>query len=206
MTEKTVLMPVNIDNKHWILLAILADEKTIVYMDPLGNYDENIVGKMMNFLQLWSFLSNNGKLDQTEWQVVNAATSPMFPTQTDYTSCGIYVCLYIRQIIKEIQMHSSCYQNESSLRKYLLFEILQICYFDHNQQFGLKEVMQNERLDNFVLPILSADLSTLGAQYNRHKVFLKDLIFFSTKMMINFGSAYLTPESVCKIEQYLRCK
>ncbi|CAC5366776.1 unnamed protein product [Mytilus coruscus] len=37
MTEKTVLMPVNIDNKHWILLAILADEKTIVYMDPLDN-------------------------------------------------------------------------------------------------------------------------------------------------------------------------
>ncbi|CAC5377362.1 USP22_27_51 [Mytilus coruscus] len=120
MTEKTVLMPVNIDNKHWILLAILADEKTIVYMDPLGNYDENIVGKVMNFLQLWSFLSNSRKLDQTEWQVVNAATSPMFPTQTDYTSCDhdsaslntvlytnlSYGSIYVRDVlVKEVMVH-----------------------------------------------------------------------------------------------------
>ena len=38
MEKSCLLIPVNIDDQHWVLLSILPTEKRIVYMDPLGKY------------------------------------------------------------------------------------------------------------------------------------------------------------------------
>ena len=144
------------------------------------------------------------KLEVKEWQVIDASLWPEFPKQSDYSSCGIFVCLYIRQILMKKQLNQSSLGQDQSIRKFIANEVLQVCYFGQRQDFGLKEVMLMKDLDEIIVPIISADETSVGPkQFARHQSFLKDPLNFGNEMFVNFGREFVTEKTVTQIESYL---
>ena len=117
---------------------------------------------------------------------------PEVPKQSDSSSCGIYVCLYIRQIITQCLVKSSSLQDQQ-LRKFISHEVLTICFFDQLQPFGLKEIMLCEDLDDFIHQILIADKNSKGPQFLRHQIFLCDPLAFT--LLIHFGKDFFSEET-----------
>lgn len=55
-----VLIPVNIHTRHSVLIVLSMKKNCIVYLDPFGGFDDEIISKILQFLRIQIFL-NTGK-------------------------------------------------------------------------------------------------------------------------------------------------
>lgn len=154
---------------------------------------------------MYVYMTTQSKLKEDEWQL-HIPSKSCIPLQPDGSSCGVYVCLYIRQIITQTELHFDFWKEEMTLRQYMLWEILEFGYFNQKQEFGIKEAMFSNELDIFVHEMLSADTNSVGPQFERHQQFLDDPLVFSTKMFVNFGGEYFSPDTVAHLQKYLHDK
>lgn len=115
--HKHLCLPINISNKHWIMLEILIEQKKIIIKDSLGNKNEDIIdiillfffcenknidedwklnlAKSVNFkesLEKWGELTQFQNFKKS-WKVQYRFSSTNYP-QKDSHSCGLYTCLF----------------------------------------------------------------------------------------------------------------
>ena len=77
----TAFCPVNINNRHWILLALCSLMKSIKVYDPQGNEHPSVIRKYKIFL------------GDSAWQVSYPRGSSGL-RQSNCFDCGVFVCLY----------------------------------------------------------------------------------------------------------------
>lgn len=88
-----ILVPVNIDNAHWVLVAIDVRDRSLHYYDSLRGEDR---ASVMPLLQRWlqDEVSTRLGADVAEqWGIQNwpTVTESSWPLQTDGGSCGVFV-------------------------------------------------------------------------------------------------------------------
>ena len=91
-----ILIPINVNNSHWIALMVSMVDKSIQLYDPVG---ENSNAQLY-FDQILRFLNNehfNKKgmslPDTSKWRLV--LQDPQLPTQPNGYDCGVYISAFI---------------------------------------------------------------------------------------------------------------
>lgn len=202
--KKYVLIPINVQNSHWILIVLSLKDRCIVYLDPQGGFYDEIMAKMLHFLRIQLFFHTGKKMDFEEWIVKEAALSESFPKQNDCESCGVYVCLYATLILKRAALDRKIYGQDYTIRQLVLLELLQRTFFQQKQPFGLKEILLYKNLDETVLSIASADENSVGESLKRHKTFLKNPSYYYCQYLVNFGGDYYAAETIDDATRYLK--
>jgi len=95
----TFVIPININNNHWIVATMILSKKMIILIDPqkIFNHqscDEDLMGKL---LHLWCFLPGNVSMVGNKQPDIRTFTQ--HPLQLDSYSCGVHVCLIAKCIM-----------------------------------------------------------------------------------------------------------
>lgn len=94
-----VFLPVNIENRHWILIVIDFANNIMYYCDPLGNRTSVTIFQVLRYIS-YDTLVNLGKIKHvSDWKICYYCESKYFPKQTDGSSCGIYICEIAKAIL-----------------------------------------------------------------------------------------------------------
>ncbi|KAL6598057.1 hypothetical protein ACP70R_046478 [Stipagrostis hirtigluma subsp. patula] len=93
-----VLMPMCINDDHWILVAINAKQQTIQILNSLGNTDTQLLRLTLTGLE--SYLQEAAKQIRSKWKDLRVASWPFeqvqCPQQTDTSSCGLFMLMFMR--------------------------------------------------------------------------------------------------------------
>ncbi|KAG0144488.1 hypothetical protein CROQUDRAFT_659921 [Cronartium quercuum f. sp. fusiforme G11] len=87
-----VLIPVNVDNAHWICVAINIRKKRFEVYDSLGARHESILNNLRAYLATEHLQRKKFELDLAKW--INY-DHPNVPTQKNQYDCGVFVCMYM---------------------------------------------------------------------------------------------------------------
>lgn len=91
LSKELLLVPVNVGNEHWVLLAADLKRKRISCYDSLGGRHKKKVGQLRAYLA--SELRARGKDASLEgW--VDEPTVRGIPQQTNGVDCGVFVCKF----------------------------------------------------------------------------------------------------------------
>lgn len=83
------------DNSHWTLYIIDQRRKVFVYVDPLGNEEQDAI-KLTAQFNTWSRLWD---LNQTvKWCGPYAALTPEHDQQRDATTCGLWCLVFLKRM------------------------------------------------------------------------------------------------------------
>ncbi|CAC5390125.1 unnamed protein product [Mytilus coruscus] len=200
LNNDLIFVPANVDSNHWVLIVIKPKERYIYYLDPLGKDPNHDVLDL-----LCKFLNNQILLEHYEshltvWKVENLMNNGIFPSQTDSTSCGPLICLYVKMILEDrrlMEYHVSPVQ----IRQYIFKEVIKVYKNDLNTDlsFGLKNIIFTEDLDAVVYNIV------MGKHVcnDLHNNFLKNPCTMKRQDLIGFADEYLSPDVYYLIQTYL---
>ncbi|KAL6638253.1 hypothetical protein ACP70R_025825 [Stipagrostis hirtigluma subsp. patula] len=93
-----VLMPMCINDNHWILVAINAKQQTIQILNSLGSTDTQLLRLTLTGLE--SYLQEAANQIGSKWKDLRVASWPFeqvqCPQQTDTSSCGLFMLMFMR--------------------------------------------------------------------------------------------------------------
>ncbi|MES9881337.1 MAG: Ulp1 family isopeptidase [Sedimenticola sp.] len=203
-SQSDVILPINIENEHWILCIINIKSLTVFYIDSLGKFDRKIAQKIAGYLAYEHYVYLQKPLDTSLLKFVLVANAKDFRMQTDAMSCGIYVCLYARCYIHKCIPDSSKTTNIAEYRCTFLNELLQSYYFQAApEKITLKDIILCEGMETHLKNIMCSSKQSLLMQYVRHKGFLRNLRQREEKTMFGFASDLLGKEQEYVINMYL---
>ncbi|KAJ7762442.1 hypothetical protein B0H14DRAFT_2539996 [Mycena olivaceomarginata] len=117
--KDTVLIPINIENVHWIIAALSFRLKRVEIHDS-AHWDHSTVFLLLReYLALEHQKKHNISLDLTEWQDFTAPT----PTQTNSYDCGVFACRIIFYLARSAQSFPFVQDDMSDLRERTVLEI-----------------------------------------------------------------------------------
>ncbi len=97
-----ILIPVNVENNHWILLILDIVRKRIYYFDSFGHVYDSILCQMWRYLEFQHLLkygSKNTAMMKPQWKIVFCHEMDNFPLQGDGTSCGVRCCMMAKAYV-----------------------------------------------------------------------------------------------------------
>lgn len=86
-----LILPVNLENKHWALVVVYIAERKLEYLDSLG-YDGNII--MSNICRYLDDHARDMKLEVLDAFKWERASNKHIPMQKDDFNCGIFALAY----------------------------------------------------------------------------------------------------------------
>ncbi|ORY22909.1 hypothetical protein BCR39DRAFT_369047 [Naematelia encephala] len=93
-SRSVILLPINVDNAHWVAAAIYPQLKTVVYYDPLlvgvVKHPPSVIINVYDFLDAETSARGSGQLHLADWKTVVLAEAPH---QVNGSDCGVYVLL-----------------------------------------------------------------------------------------------------------------
>jgi Ulp1 family protease len=106
-----VYCPVNINNRHWILLILRRLTSKIEVYDPQGNEHPDVIRKYKIFLGL-------------AWQVSypELVRFQRFPRQSNGFDCGVFVCLYASYLMSN-KTFDFTQSDLPAMRKWMAYRI-----------------------------------------------------------------------------------
>lgn len=121
---KMLLMPVNVENTHWVLFVVNMKRNILVILDP----QNKLSGYKKKTTQIATAVT--AYID-TQRAALNCLREPMtigqfndIPAQTNGYDCGMYVLMYINEILAGAALHPVKIQKEiDKQRKAMLKEI-----------------------------------------------------------------------------------
>ena len=107
----TVYCPVNINNRHWILLILRRLTSKIEVYDPQGNEHPDVIRKNKIFLG-------------PAWQVSypELVRFQRFPRQSNGFDCGVFVCLYASYLMSN-KTFDFTQSDLPAMRKWMAYRI-----------------------------------------------------------------------------------
>ncbi|KAJ8028393.1 Ubiquitin-like-specific protease 1 [Holothuria leucospilota] len=112
-----LFMPINVNNNHWVLLAVDVRRRTISVLDSLHR-DNNIwIERWMAYMLLRAETTNElaGPWETREW---------LSARQEDGSSCGPFVLLNALAITRRIDPAKLTHQHALAMRSYVLSILL----------------------------------------------------------------------------------
>ncbi|CAC5397741.1 unnamed protein product [Mytilus coruscus] len=155
LNNDLIFVPANVDSNHWVLIVFKPKERYIYYLDPLGkDPNHDVMDRLCKFLNN-QILLEHFESHLTVWKVENLINNGIFPSQTDSTSCGPLICLYVKMILEDrrlMEYHVSPVQ----IRQYIFKEVIKVYKNDLNTEFlfGLKNSIKLLRIWMQLSPIL----------------------------------------------------
>ena len=207
-SKPSVLVPVNIDDSHWILVIISIQENLVFYIDPLGKFDRKVAKRLDSYLAFEYYRYHHAALDTSKLKFILLADAKDFPKQRDQTSCGIYVCLFAKCFFKMCLPISSC-TDMKSYRQDLAMEIVQCHYLDvPNDKFTLKDVLLCDDVEDKIKAIMTHSMEEEKEHsqlpyYERHQTFIQNPVALSRKTLVGFGDQLVSDEQSQVIKEYL---
>jgi hypothetical protein len=148
-----VLIPVNINNKHWILYVFAACEKVIYFCDSLnGTYLQHDC-QIVRYISVEYFRKFGSIMPLTYLRFCNYASANGFPLQTDNNSCGPYVCMMAKAIVYNMQFRFSSLEARQTiadeLRNSTLYvpsfdRVIKLCKFSHAPILSIQQHIPSE--------------------------------------------------------------
>ncbi len=93
---KHVIVPINIDNIHWIMVDVNLLKKKIFFYDSYKYSSlKNFVFK--NLIKIFSEYINLKEYEFDKWVYINCDC----PKQNNYYDCGVFMCMFIDYISKD---------------------------------------------------------------------------------------------------------
>jgi hypothetical protein len=115
-----LLLPININNMHWVLIVVNFKIKSINYYDSKsGNSDNGIY--YLDLIKNWLVSDNNNlfKENKNHWnlEIIN---KDLIPQQNNDNDCGIFLCFYMENLSKNknllhIEVNINKYRKEIAL-------------------------------------------------------------------------------------------
>ncbi|KAL6057979.1 hypothetical protein STEG23_015848 [Scotinomys teguina] len=119
--KELILVPIHLD-VHWSLVAIDLREKSIVYLDSMGQKRQGILEMIFQYLQDESKARRNIDLNPLEWKR-SSKTAEEIPQQRNGNDCGVFTCKYADYISRGRPFTFS-QQDMPLFRKKMVWEIL----------------------------------------------------------------------------------
>jgi hypothetical protein len=134
-----VVIPINVNACHWIVVVLDMSAHIIFYCDSMGKAcREVIISQIYRYLNLEYFYKFGDAMKTNEWVVCNYCSSTSFPRQSDSSSCGPYICVMAKAITRH-QILPKITNISSILRKYVVYEIMK-----HNKTLNILQSENNE--------------------------------------------------------------
>jgi len=132
--NKKIILPINLNNTHWIFGMYHPEEKQILIIDPYGTPNKEV---FENLKLLWKTISNTSNIKyKAVYKIPRITKQPL----DDTTSCGIFVCMYFEYLIRNGKFPSSRDVSERDIpyiRKYILNIITyEICQKNSGSKSG----------------------------------------------------------------------
>ena len=125
--NKIMIIPINLDNIHWIVSIIDPRKKTIYVLDPYGS-EQTEVAENIQTWRSW-LISTFPNLSDDTYGVVYIIDDIVNQDSADVTNCGVYVIMYVIFYIKYGRFPKQSDVDEkdlSDIRKYLYYTLYQI--------------------------------------------------------------------------------
>lgn len=197
---KNIFIPANVENKHWLLLVVLPNERELFYLDPLGNPpDHDVLSKICKYLNhqcvLETFCTKN-----KVWKIQDLMKTGRFPKQADLTSCGPMVCLFAK-LIQEGKILKERVITSELVRMYIMHEIIRVYQetAEESNSFCLRDIIFTDDLDEIVHRIMTGN----QPENVLHNNFLRNAGNMKRKGLCGFGLDFVTLDDFDAIEMYL---
>lgn len=88
---KYIFFPINKDNKHWILIVVFVEERTIQYYDSLGKTDKSMLSIILRYLKdEWKRTESENSVDWKSWKLQeNCVYTPQQKNSKFIFLCGL---------------------------------------------------------------------------------------------------------------------
>ena len=156
-----IVIPVNVDQIHWILIIIDVQKSHILYFDSLKHHiSERILYRLHQYLVYEYFLSHGVALNWELFETRNySAENTFFPRQSDGGSCGAHVCAIARAVCSGCIIGTKL-DLDNCLRQYIVRDIItnSICTdvpanaSDNEESFTLPNIETLEQSLRFEVP------------------------------------------------------
>ncbi|XP_043549328.1 sentrin-specific protease 2-like isoform X1 [Chiloscyllium plagiosum] len=97
-----ILVPVHL-GVHWCLTVADLRKKTILHLDSMGQWNDDLCWILLRYLQEESKNKKGRHLDSSEW-VLRSMRSNEVPQQMNGSDCGVFVCKYADYIARDEQI------------------------------------------------------------------------------------------------------
>jgi Ulp1 family protease len=90
-TTSKILVPVNFEQDHWVLVSVDLEQKRLMYIDPYPTADRHNL--VLHNVRRWLRDALEIEADAHPWE--HLLDGPRHcPRQEDSCSCGVYLCAY----------------------------------------------------------------------------------------------------------------
>ncbi|KAJ7467228.1 hypothetical protein B0H11DRAFT_1732868, partial [Mycena galericulata] len=115
-TKDAVLIPINIDNAHWAVVAIQFRQKQIVLYDSARWDLSYVFPRLREYLDCEHRDKRKTPFDFTDWQNNT-------PRQTNGYDCGVFACQFIRYLARAARSFPFDQNDILALRKRMALQI-----------------------------------------------------------------------------------
>ena len=106
-----LIIPINLDNMHWLCVAIWFKKKKIEYYDSMiGGDTRGLCRILLQYLQddmkQYHHPSVIHEYDMSSWTI---SIRHDIPQQSNGYDCGVFICMYADYIIRNIELSEGIY-------------------------------------------------------------------------------------------------
>jgi sentrin-specific protease 1 len=132
-----LIIPINVDNYHWVCAALWLKTKTIEYYDSLGRGGARGLCRILlqyvhdDIKQYHPSLIH--EYDMSSWTI---SIPDDIPKQSNGHDCGVFICMYADYIIRNIDLHEGIYATfnrgivATHMQNYRMRILLQILHYN----------------------------------------------------------------------------
>jgi hypothetical protein len=137
--NKKVIIPINVDNSHWISGIIDPFKQVIYILDPYGNEYQD-VAENIHFLVDW-LVDKRPNLAKIEYNYVFTAENPILQEVDDVENCGVFTIMYFIYYIKYGKFPTEkdfTYDDIDDARKYIYHIITRVLKCPPGKKLNVK--------------------------------------------------------------------
>ena len=114
LNKRLLLVPVH-QGTHWCLATVNLEHHEICYYDSMKGTNGTCLKLLKEYMMSLSYLQTNNR-----WSVVFPQN---IPHQTNHSDCGVFVCMYARQLAYSRPFNFSL-EDITKIRRHMIIELL----------------------------------------------------------------------------------
>jgi hypothetical protein len=181
-----VLIPVNVDNSHWILYVLAVCEEKLYFCDSLNKSYPQYDCQILRYIAIEYYRKFHCVINYSSLPLCRYCSSSDFILQADSHSCGAYVCMMAKAIIfsRKFQFEPDLARDTIAVElcsstltgvPNTILEKIQSCAFSHMPILNITDVLSidyqnllDEELCNTVIAFSHEDANILRDNHMVH--------------------------------------
>lgn len=127
-SNKNIIIPININNVHWIFAHINPYDRKIYVIDPYGDTNKDVYHNI-NIWRDW-YIGKFPNLSNEKYEASYNIDNIIRQTRSDTKNCGVFVMMFARYLILENKyptVDDFAYEDIDDIRAYIYHVITNIC-------------------------------------------------------------------------------